>query len=253
MRADFWGTTIGRIVAGIYTVIFAAFMYHYMVKGNVSSSFTDYAGTDDYLAYIIVGAAFYSVSVSILMAVGRTFMVELREGVINEAFLSPASRLQILFGNGIEQYMRSIAEVSVIFLLGSFIRVRFKSTDLFSYIIMILLIFFALFSIGVLLSFIMLFMKDTYLSQNTFFLLINFLCGVSFPTEYLPKGLQYLSNCIPFTLLLKLMRRILIFGDSISTHISDVAIIFIMSTCILFIGSFLLRFYEKKYADRFIL
>jgi len=253
VRGELLGNTLGRLFNSVYIVIFSAFMFYYIMKGNVSSSFISHTGTNDYLSYIVVGSAFYIVLVSVLMAVGKTFMSDVKEGIINEILISPVHRWQLLLGNGLEQFMRSIIEVIFIFLIGLLLGVKFHPIDMFSCFAILLLVFLSVFSAGTLLAFMMIYMRETYLTQNTFFLLVNFLCGISFPAEYLPKVLAYVSNALPFTRLLNLIRRILIFGDNITCYFIEIIIITIMNIFILGGGLLLYSIYEKKCSDKFIL
>ncbi|MGZ7236487.1 ABC transporter permease, partial [Streptococcus pyogenes] len=55
------------------------------------------------------------------------------------------------------------------------------------------------FCMGVLLSNIMLWLRDTFLSQNTLFVVIFLLSGVTFPRNILPMPLSFIGEFIPLT------------------------------------------------------
>lgn len=64
------------------------------------------------------------------------------------------------------------------------------------------------FSMGVFLSNIMLWFRDTFISQNTIFLIIFLVSGITFPIELLPKFLRVISNFIPLTYSIKAIRTL---------------------------------------------
>ena len=57
LRAYPWSFFIGSLLAGSLTVLLSYFLYHLLAGGQLSSQFTTYTGTSDYMSYIILGAA----------------------------------------------------------------------------------------------------------------------------------------------------------------------------------------------------
>ncbi|MFQ9890204.1 MAG: ABC transporter permease [Streptococcus sp.] len=54
----------------------------------------------------------------------------------------------------------------------------------------------------------MLWFRDTFISQNTIFLIIFLVSGITFPIELLPKFLRVISNFIPLTYSIKAIRTL---------------------------------------------
>ncbi len=250
-RTNFWSSIIGRLITAIYAVFFSYIVYYFMASKQLNSSFLLYAKTSNYLEYIIVGYGFFAIVVSVLMAVGRFFMEEIRGGTIDIILLSPASRGALLFGCGLEQLFRSLLEILVIYILCSFLGILSFHISYKELLCLIVIIFISLFSIGVFVSYIMLCFKDTYFTQNTIFILINLLCGISYPVEYLPELLRKFSDFLPFTILLQLIRSILIENKSLVMHCESIERIMLSSTLYLISGTILLKNYEIKHGDRF--
>lgn len=201
-----WSMTVGRLVGAGYTVFFAYFIYTYFAGEGISSDFAIYAGTTDYLFYVIIGSAFYTFAKAILMGVGRAPMLEVREGTIENVIISPCSRMAYLLGQYLEQFLRASFEMVIVILVGMIMGMRLKNIHWGTLVLVLIIASVSLFSMGVALSSLMMYMRDTFITQNTVFHLIALLCGVSFPPEYLPGIFSYLGQCLPFTPALSLVR-----------------------------------------------
>jgi len=64
---------------------------------------------------------------------------------------------------------------------------------------------------------VMIYTRDTYISQNTLFLLIFLVCGVVFPSDYLPSWLRMISEMLPVGDAIGIVRASVISG----THVSE--------------------------------
>ncbi|MDI6706729.1 MAG: ABC transporter permease, partial [Bacillota bacterium] len=181
-----WSFIVQRIVIGLYTVLFSYFIYHYMFRGYLDSRFETYTGSSDYITYTILGVSLYTFAVSTLMNVGRSLMNELREGTLEALLLSPCSRKGYFLGNLIEQVGRSFLEFFVVLIVGWLLGAKLLNIKIEQLIIVLILSIFSFFSMGVSLATVMLRTRDTYITQNTLFIIVSLVCGISYPIQYLP-------------------------------------------------------------------
>lgn len=214
-RAYPWSFIFGRFVGAAYTVFFSYFAYYYLYKNQVSKQFQSLVGNADYFTYAILGASLQVFAVAVLMNVGRALINEVREGTFESLILSPGSKRQYLIGNLFEQSVRATLEMLLILLLGWILGAKYIHLNILQFVFVWIIALLSLFSMGVLLGAIMLYVRDTYITQNTLFCLMNFLCGVSFPIKYLPTWTQYIAHLVPFTSTLQLYRNVIIFGKPI--------------------------------------
>ena len=91
----------------------------------------------------------------------------------------------------------------------------------------------------------MIYTRDTFISQNTLFILLVFLTGVSFPSYYLPKWLQIFSNLIPLTHATNVLRAVANGNINNSTWLS-VGIAIFEGAIYFFIGYKWFKTLEKK-------
>lgn len=249
-RAYPWSFFIGRVLIGVYTALFAYFTYHYMFRGNLSSKFQVYTGSSDYMTFVILGSSLYILAVSTLMNVGRSLISELREGTLDTLLLSPASRKGYFFGNLLEQTGRASLEFLVTLLVGWLLGAKFLHLEIGQIIIVLILAISSFFAMSVSLASFMLYTRDTYISQNTIFIIMSFICGISFPIQYLPNWLQYFSHLFPLTAAVKLFRSVVIAGQGIGENLSLVIELIILTLIYLKFGFWWLSKTEKQLIEK---
>lgn len=236
---------IGNLLTGVYTIISAYFMYKLLFKGNLEESFSKYSGTSDYMSYVIVGTAMYLFVVRTCLNVSRSLITELREGTLESIMIAPFKRVQYFVGNMLQQIITTSMEIMVTILIAIPFGVNFSKANILSFIFAFLVSMFAYFSLSLLLAVIMLYSRDTYISQNTLFLLLFILCGVTFPINYLPVPLQYLSRLIPVTDSFQLIRNSLIAGKGITEQLGQLIYLTLLSAVYCIVGFTLIKRVEK--------
>lgn len=237
---------IQRIVAGMFAVLFPLFIYYFVFEGRVSSDFQYFTQTKDYVTYIILGNSVYILCFSTLMNVGRCMIQEIREGTLHTFLISPASRIGYFVGVYLEQLMRSLIEFMVVFFFGIILGARIPFIKVFYLIIVLFIISVNCFSMAILMSMVMILTRDTYLTQNTIITLIGFISGIFFPIELLPKWIQFLSNCIPITVGLKLFRAVILSDSLFVENLKLLVVVVLESIAYFLIGILIFRRIEKK-------
>lgn len=245
IRAYPWTFFISHILSGIYTVLFAYLSYTFVFEGALDSNFNKYTGTSDYLSYVILGGALYAFAVSTLMNVSRSLITEYREGTLEALLLTPSSRKGYFIGNVTQQISRTILEIVTIILFGLLFGLSLANINIGSALVIWLLAIFAFFCQALVLGSIMLYFRDTYITQNTLFVTMAFVSGVTFPTQYLPDWLQPLSWIMPLAPALEAFRNSVMDGHSLSYSYEQIIHILILSVCYLLLGSYGIRKSEK--------
>ncbi|EJL47512.1 ABC transporter [Brevibacillus agri] len=249
MRAYPWSFVIGHILSGVYTVLFAYFAYHYVFAGQLDGRFLHLTGTDDYLSYAILGGAFYAFAVSTLMNVSRSLITELREGTLEAVLLTPSLRRGYFLGNVAQQLMRTVFEFSVIVIVGALFGLTLVHAHIGSAIVVWLLSTGAFFCQALVLGSLMLRFRDTYITQNTLFVIMAFVSGVTFPIPYLPEWLQPLGAIMPLAPALDAFRQCVIQGKPLIAVSPQLFHMAALSLVYLAIGVWGMRRMEKRVVE----
>jgi len=231
----------GSLLTGLHTVISAFFMYYLFFKGNMKGSFTEYAGTGDYMSYVIVGSAVYLFVRRTCLNVSRSLITELRTGTLESIMIAPFNRLQYFTGNMLQQTITTSGEIVVTLIIGFLFGLRFSNFNFGAFIITFILSLFSFFSISMVLACIMLYSRDTYISQNTLFSAMFLLCGITFPYQYLPKALQIISKLIPVTDAVALIRNSTLLGLGVREQLGSILYLLGLSLVYCLVGFKLMK------------
>ncbi len=245
-RAFPWSFIFGRFIGGTFVVVFPYFIFTYFSNGNLSESFSQYTQQSDYITYIVLGASIHVLGKSTLMNIGRSLITEMREGTLQSFLISPASRNGYFLGCSIEQLGRSCFEFGIILIVGFILGAQLERIFTLQALLVLIIAIISFFSIAATLSSVMLYTRDTYITQNTLFIFMSLVCGIAFPIEYLPKWLQIISHIFPMTAAVKLFRAVVMINESIFDNLHLVYEIGFLSIIYIFIGMFWLAKIEKK-------
>lgn len=232
---------IGNLLSGLYTSVSAFFMYSLFFKGNMKSSFAEYAGTSDYMSFVIVGMASYLYVVRTNLNVSRSLITELREGTLESLMIAPFKRVQYFLGNMLQQVVTTSGEIILTMIIAIPFGLRFSNANVPGLIIAIIAALISFFSISMLLACVMLYTRDTYISQNTLFALMFLLCGITFPYQYLPSAVQLLARLIPVTDAVILIRSFALQGAALSEQLGRIAYVLVISLIYCAIGFKLMK------------
>lgn len=212
---------VGSILSCFYSVLGSYFIFKIMFEGKTSEVFIKYANTSDYMSYMILGGATYLFIVRTLLNVSRSLVMEMREGTLDCLLISPMSPVSYLFGNMMLQTLTTAGETATLLLITVPFGLNLSSINIPATMLCVVISLISFFGLAVLLGGIMIYLRDTYVTQNTLFAIISLVCGVAFPIQYLPNWLQFFSNIIPVTYAFKILRNSVLSGQSIASQSSD--------------------------------
>lgn len=241
---------IGNVLTAIYTAVSAFFMYHLLFGGQMKESFAGYTGTSDYVSYVIIGNCMHLFMVRTLLNVSRSLITELREGTLESLMLAPFRRVQYFLGNMLQQTVTTSGEIVVMLLVCLPFGVRFSGFNGLAALIGLLLSLASYFSLSLILASVMLYTRDTYISQNTLFAVLFLICGVTFPIQYLPLPVQYLAQGIPVTISLDIMRNSTLRGMTAASQLGSYVRIIIMSAVYCTAGFALIKRVESAALEK---
>ncbi|MBS4539374.1 ABC transporter permease [Clostridium sp. D2Q-11] len=236
---------IGKILSAFYTVLTAYFMYNLLFKGQLNDSFSEFTGTSDYMSYVILGGGIYLFVVGTFLNVSRSLITEMRTGTIDSLMIAPFDRVGYFFGNMLQQTFTTSMEFLLAIIISIPFGINLTGINIPATILAFLISLVAYFGMSLILAAGMLYFRDTYISQNTVFLAILLLCGITYPIEYLPQWVQYISHIIPVTTSLNMIRNSVILGMGIPEQLNNFGYLMILAILYSVIGFKLLKRIEK--------
>ena len=236
---------IGNVLTGFFTILGAYMMYKLLFEKNMAASFTAYTGTSDYISYVLVGSLTYLFVVRTCLNVSRSLITELREGTLESLMLAPFHRVEYFLGNMLVQTVTTTAEVLISLIVAIPFGIHFPDFNLAGFLIAVFVALYSFFGVSMVLGCIMLYTRDTYISQNTLFAFLFLVGGITFPSQYLPLWLQYFADLIPITRIITLIRNSVLLGIGAGDQLHSICSVMLLSTLYLLVGFFLMKRCEQ--------
>lgn len=193
------GWTVSAILSPIFLFAGAYVTVNFIAPGG-SQHFSDLTGYPAYVPYVILGVAFYGLAAGALEDGGNAIYEEETNGTWDLLSLAPFNRFVWMFSKTLAALLTSFIDFFAVLLLGSLL-FRFAPTwhGLLVACAGIVLTLVALQGFGFVMAALGLVWKQPYavaMIMSPFMILLS---GMMFPTSILPTWVQPLSNIIPLT------------------------------------------------------
>jgi ABC-2 type transport system permease protein len=195
-------------------------------RADTAAAFAERAGTNEIAGFLFVGWAPYMWLSIILWGPGTSLRTEQIRGSLEAIFLTPASRLVVLFGPIASQLIWALW---IFLVVGVALRIGFGVelgiVETARGLAVILVGIPALYAIGALFAAVVLRFGDASALVQVVRGLFTAVCGMSFPIVVLPDYAQQLAAVLPPTYLIADMRAVLLAGAGIGRIVGDLAIL----------------------------
>jgi ABC-2 type transport system permease protein len=219
-------------------------------RADTTAAFAARTGTNEVAGFLFVGWATYMWLSIILWGPGTSLRTEQVRGSLEAIFLTPASRLVVLFGPAVSQLVWAIwllAVVGVALWLG--FGVSIGPLEAARALGVILVGIPALYAIGALFAAVVLRFGEVSALVQGVRGLFTAVCGMSFPIVVLPDLAQRVALSLPPTYLIADLRAVLLTGAGIGQVAGDLLILAAMGAVLAVLAAYAFRRTEQ-YARR---
>ncbi|MHC1604690.1 MAG: ABC transporter permease [Candidatus Methanofastidiosia archaeon] len=216
-----------------------------LVGGTYSEAFENFAGTQNYLAFIIIGSALFIFVSSALWGIGNSIRREQVMGTLESMWVSPASKFTIFFGVALFDGLFSTYVAFMQILMSSLILpINLLVPKIIVAFGLTFLLTFSLYGIGFLFTGIVLMFKEVEDFMNLINSTIKMVSPVSYPLSVLPAPIAFIALFIPLTYALQGIRGYL--GLSLSKSIGYyTGMLLIFDVVLIVLGSLIFGYAEK--------
>ena len=195
-------------------------------REDTMAAFMERTGTNEVAGFLFVGWATYMWLSIILWGPGTSLRTEQVRGSLEAIFMTPASRLVVLFGPAISQLVWAIwifVVVGVALWIG--FGVTIGPAEALRALAVIAVGVPALYAIGALFASVVLRFGDVHAMVQAVRGVFTAVCGMSFPIVVLPEWAQTVALSLPPTYLIVDLRAVLLTGAGIGQIVGDLAIL----------------------------
>jgi ABC-2 type transport system permease protein len=195
-------------------------------RSDTMGAFASRTGTEQVAGFLFVGWATYMWLSLILWGPGTALRTEQIRGSLEAIFLTPASRVVVLFGPAVSQLIWAIW---VFVVVGVALWIGFGITigpaEAFRALGVIVVGVPALYAIGALFASVVLRFGDVHALVQSVRGLFTAVCGMSFPIVVLPDWAQTLAYSLPPTYLIADLRAVLLTGADLGRVLGDLLVL----------------------------
>ncbi len=195
-------------------------------RSDTMGAFATRTGTEQVAGFLFVGWATYMWLSLILWGPGTALRTEQIRGSLEAIFLTPASRLVVLFGPAVSQL---IWAVWIFVVVGLALWIGFGITvgpaEALRALSVILVGVPALYAIGALFASVVLRFGEVHSLVQGVRGLFTALCGMSFPIVVLPDWAQTVALTLPPTYLIADLRAVLLAGAGLGRIAGDLLVL----------------------------
>jgi ABC-2 type transport system permease protein len=182
---------------------------------SVGSSVTDYGS--DYFGFVVIGVAFTQVVTVGLGAIGGSVRQGQVTGTLELMLISPTRASTALISSGLYSHISAAGTIVVYLAVAVVLGLRFGHANLPVAIVAFALLVISCNAIGLIGAAVVLVLKQ----GNPVNWIVSgaslVLGGVFYPTSSLPDALQAVSQVLPITHALEILRRSLLLGEGLDT------------------------------------
>ena len=161
--------------------------------------FAGYAGTSDYMSFIIIGAAISNFLSAVFWGMGYAIKEDMDAGVLESNWLTPTSRLLMLIGRTLTNILittiTSIGTIILAVLLFGFS----ISGNLLPAILTLIPVLLGLYGFGFAFASLVMIVREANIMVDIGNFLVDFFSGSKFPVHALPRWLLPISLSLPTT------------------------------------------------------
>ena len=192
-------------------------------EGNVG--FAGYAGTSDYMSFILVGFLLTSYISSVFWGMGYALKNEMDQGVLESNWMTPVPRILFLIGQTVNSLITTtISNVGILALAWWLFGFSING-NLLQAIAVALPMLLALYGFGFAFAAVVLLMRDANMLIDVSDFLVSIFSGSQFPVQVLPRYLLPIALALPLTYGFDVVRGLLLQTKTLLSIPTEVAIL----------------------------
>ncbi len=211
-----------------------------------NAGFADYAGTDDFMSFILLGTVLSHYVSAVFWGMGYSLKEEMNAGVLESNWLAPVPRPLLLAGRTVASLALTTLTSAVMLLLAWFL-FGFRITgNVLAALVPAAPMLVALYGFGFALAAVVLLLREANTLIDVSDYLITLLSGSQFPVRVLPGFLLPLSLALPLTYGYDAVRGILLGTTTLLPLRYEIALLLAAMALFIALGYAVFRRVERR-------
>ncbi len=222
------------------------FLYIPFQFGEISLQFINVSNTQiNLVGYTLSGQVCWMLFVNASIFGGAFFLRERWGGTLEVLFLSPASRMGIITGTALAGASNFLWFIVGLVIAVVLLNVQLNIVSWVAVVVSLFVSFLVLIALGMFFETFFIASRLGGMWATAIQEPMQFLSGLIFPIQYLPKVLQVLAITIPFTYVLLIVRGTLLGSLTLESIVWELSILIFMMFCLIGLCLVFLKCVEK--------
>lgn len=215
----------------------------FSVNGR-AEGFAGFAGTDDYMSYIILGTALTNFIMAVFWGMGFSLKWDMDGGVLEANWMAPLPRPLMLVGRTLSSLATTTLTSLGMILIGALVWGFHPTGNVLSAVLVAVPLLIGLYGFGFAFAALVMILREANTLVDSGSYVVMLLSGANFPVTVLPKWLLPLSLALPLTYGFDAVRAILLKTRTLLPL--DVEIAILLASMVLMIVIGLRAFYALE-------
>jgi ABC-2 type transport system permease protein len=212
-----------------------------------SSEFEKFAGTPDYIPFIVIGAILNGYVLTSLYGVGESIRREAYRGTLDYLLSSPCNKAFILIGKALSESVNSTMYAAIQLAVGVFLfGIEITIGIILPTVLIIFLLILGLYGISLMLAGVSLQFKQAHDVAHTLEYVFYVFSPVRYPLGSLPFWAQVIGRLLPLTYALVAVRSIMLLKQNIMGLYQEIFLLLILDIAAILLGFYLFNWMEKR-------
>lgn len=207
----------------------------FSVNGR-AEGFAGFAGTDDYMSYIILGTALTNFIMAVFWGMGFSLKWDMDGGVLEANWMAPLPRPLMLVGRTLSSLATTTLTSLGMILIGALVWGFHPTGNVLSAVLVAVPLLIGLYGFGFAFAALVMILREANTLVDSGSFVVMLLSGANFPVTVLPKWLLPLSLALPLTYGFDAVRAILLKTRTLLPLNVEIAILLASMVLMIVIG-----------------
>jgi ABC-2 type transport system permease protein len=217
----------------------------FSVNGE-AQGFAGYAGTTDYVSFILIGTALSNFIMSVFWGMGYSLKEEMDAGVLESNWLAPVFRPMLPIGHSLTNLSVTAITSSGMLALGALIFGFRVTGNVAAALLSVLPLLIGLYGFGFAFAGLVLIVREANTLVDVSSYLTQMFSGADFPVKALPRWLLPISLALPLTYGFDAVRGWLLHTQTLLPIKQEIILICVFMVVMIVFGLFAFRALEKR-------
>ncbi len=207
----------------------------FSVNGK-AEGFAGYAGTSDYMSFIILGTALSNFIMAVFWGMGFSLKWDMDGGVLEANWLAPLPRPLLLMGKTFSSVATTLITSLVMLGIAASIWGFHPTGNVLAAVLTVVPLLIGLYGFGFAFAALVLLLREANTLVDTGSFVVQLLAGANFPVNVLPKWLLPLSLALPLTYGFDAVRGWLLKTKTLLPLQTEIVILVVFMFLMIFLG-----------------